>query len=349
MYHTMNQRRRLSWVFDSDLDHLGYQNPPASAPVPPPRWFTSRRAAFVLIAVTVITLCAAVTLTGTSTRRKLVHPDWPKRPSFQGWITKEGGFVKNHKARWFVWDGHTVKYYENESCDTKKGTIQIGSIQNVRIKDGKLFVKTPNREWELQPKGEYLLEWAQIFQHFSKSDPIGWRKIPRRRERAPPPPTHQSKLQERKPCQKECQSCGLTCGAVPNSNKVEVILLPPPISFNGIWFWFTTKRDAIEEDWTLAKFRWDDDLMLGPSYLKYYVPSGGLSSCRNNLPIPNGSLVSIKSNELIVESDSKFYKFTLNLNNDMRASNTHQLLPVQVNELETWKTIIEYLSARVPE
>merc|ERR1711964_545554 len=145
MYDSMNQKRRLSWGFHLK-DHTGYKSPPA--PSRPPSWLTWRRAACLLALTTL--LCAMVSLTGSSERRRLPNEETVidlAKGTARGWLTKRGSFVKNWKKRWFefeVQEKNTtggirtsliMKYYKKANSGTPQRTVKFdeNTITNVAV------------------------------------------------------------------------------------------------------------------------------------------------------------------------------------------------------------------------
>ncbi|KAH7830901.1 putative Rho GTPase-activating protein 22/24/25 [Monocercomonoides exilis] len=67
-------------------------------------------------------------------------PKGPPKP-MEGWLTKQGHFMKNWKRRWFSLRGSTLYYYEKPTSTKESGSIPLSGCQvtNAEEKSDKPF------------------------------------------------------------------------------------------------------------------------------------------------------------------------------------------------------------------
>lgn len=75
----------------------------------------------------------------------------------QGWLQKQGGFVKSWKKRWMVLyktpEKQQISYYSDQGRTALKGTIDLNSAREVRAvpdNEKRFIIITPDRTWRLE-------------------------------------------------------------------------------------------------------------------------------------------------------------------------------------------------------
>lgn len=89
----------------------------------------------------------------------------------EGWMAKQGHWVRNWKNRWFVLDGRRMHYYAEEGAKKPKGCISMvdGTDVLVEEKYQKPFcftIVTPRKRFVLQAADEdEMAEWIEAIQN----------------------------------------------------------------------------------------------------------------------------------------------------------------------------------------
>lgn len=89
----------------------------------------------------------------------------------EGWMAKQGHFIRNWKNRWFVLEGRVITYYAKEGAKASKGVINMVAGTDVIIEEkySKPFcftVITPAKRFVLQAADEdEMAEWIEAIQN----------------------------------------------------------------------------------------------------------------------------------------------------------------------------------------
>jgi hypothetical protein len=85
----------------------------------------------------------------------------------EGWMAKQGHFIRNWRNRWFMLDGRNIYYFDKEGASKPKGHIYMEDGTDIFIEErySKPFcftLRTPKKTFILQAANEEeLLDWVE--------------------------------------------------------------------------------------------------------------------------------------------------------------------------------------------
>ena len=85
----------------------------------------------------------------------------------EGWMAKQGHFIRNWRNRWFMLDGRNIYYFDKEGATKAKGHIYMEDGTDIFIEErySKPFcftLRTPKKTFILQAANEEeLLDWVE--------------------------------------------------------------------------------------------------------------------------------------------------------------------------------------------
>ena len=105
-------------------------------------------------------------------RSKSILPRIKTQPMrVEGWMAKQGHFIKNWKNRWFVLEERIMRYYARQGDERPKGTIYLAPGTEVDTRTGShkansFIVNTPMKKFSLQAADDdEMEEWIRAIRH----------------------------------------------------------------------------------------------------------------------------------------------------------------------------------------